>query len=113
MGAGRGPVRTVRGRPAGRHAGGSCGGGWGNGVRRTFLAAPSLPAGSPCLIVTGFMGTGKTEAGREAARLLGMPFIDLDGAVERRAGMPVAELFEGLGEEAFRRLEREAVADAA
>jgi 3-dehydroquinate synthase len=77
------------------------------------LPAPPLPAGRPRLVVTGFMGTGKTSSGREAASLLGLPFVDLDDAVIRRAGRPIAEIFATEGEPAFRALERAAVADAA
>src|SRR5436305_6323798 len=84
-----------------------------NEIRRRRLAAPPLPAGRPRLIVTGFMGTGKTEAGRAAGDRLGLPFVDLDRAVERRSRSTVAQVFERLGEEAFRELERAVMADAA
>ena len=80
---------------------------------RTHLAAPPLPPGRSSLVVTGFMGTGKTEAGRRAARLLGRPFVDLDAVIERRTGRSIAEVFQQEGEDAFRSLERTAVADAA
>jgi shikimate kinase len=56
--------------------------------------------------LTGFMGTGKSVVGRELARLLGRPFVDLDAAIEREAGVSVADLFARRGEPAFRRLER-------
>ncbi len=59
------------------------------------------------------MATGKTAVGRELARLLDRPFIDLDQEVERLSGREVAELFRTGGEPAFRALEREVVADAA
>lgn len=77
------------------------------------VPAPPLPAGRPRLVVSGFMGTGKTEAGRRAAALLGLPFLDLDDAVERREGRTVTEIFAERGEPAFRALEREAVLGAA
>lgn len=80
---------------------------------RTDLPAPPLPPGRPLLVVTGFMGTGKTEAGRRAAQLLGLPFLDLDEVVARRAGRPLPEVFALEGEEGFRRREREAVLEAA
>lgn len=80
---------------------------------RTDLPAPPLPPGRPLLVVTGFMGTGKTEAGRRAARLLGLPFVDLDEVVARRAGRPVPEVFALEAEEGFRRRERQAVLEAA
>ncbi|HXF56381.1 MAG TPA: bifunctional shikimate kinase/3-dehydroquinate synthase [Actinomycetota bacterium] len=82
-------------------------------VARTDLPAPPLPPGRPLLVVTGFMGTGKTEAGGRAARLLELPFLDLDRVVAGRAGRPVREVFALEGEEGFRRREREAVREAA
>ena len=59
--------------------------------------------------LTGFMGSGKTTAGRRLAERLGMPFVDLDQEVERRAEMTVREIFERQGEPSFRRLEAEAL----
>lgn len=59
--------------------------------------------------LTGFMGSGKTAAGRKLAERLGCPFVDLDSEVEQRAGMTVREIFERHGEPAFRGLEQEAL----
>lgn len=64
------------------------------------------------IILTGFMGTGKTEVGRRLARLLGRPFVDTDALVESRAGRSVAAIFASEGEAAFRQREREAIAEA-
>jgi shikimate kinase len=64
--------------------------------------------GAPIFLV-GFMGSGKTEAGRELARLLEYSFLDLDVMIEERAGRPVREIFAQLGEQEFRRLETEAI----
>ena len=63
----------------------------------------------PTVYLTGFMGTGKSAVGRELARRLRRPFVDLDAAIERAAGASVAALFETRGEAAFRRLERTAL----
>ncbi|HXO22395.1 MAG TPA: shikimate kinase, partial [Thermoanaerobaculia bacterium] len=38
------------------------------------------------VFLTGFMGSGKTAVGLRLARLLGVPFVDLDEEVERRVG---------------------------
>jgi len=57
------------------------------------------------LIITGFMGTGKTSVGREIARRLGREFVDMDALIETGEGMTVAEVFAQRGEAHFRRLE--------
>jgi shikimate dehydrogenase len=58
-----------------------------------------------CLI--GMPGSGKTTLGRQLARKLGRPFIDLDQYIEQIAGESVAEIF-AQGEAAFRSWETEA-----
>lgn len=55
------------------------------------------------------MGSGKSTVGPRVAGALGWRFLDLDAAVERRAGQPIPALFEAQGEAAFRRLETEAL----
>ena len=57
------------------------------------------------LIITGFMGTGKTAVGREVAQRLGREFIDMDALIEAREGMKAAEIFRQRGEAYFRCLE--------
>lgn len=61
------------------------------------------------IILTGFMGTGKTSVGRRLARRLGWRFCDLDLQIEAAARMPVAKIFAERGEPVFRRLERRAL----
>ncbi len=65
------------------------------------------------IVLTGFMGTGKSEVGRRLAKRLGRAFVDTDELVEARAGKSVATIFSDEGESRFRALERQAVADAA
>jgi 3-dehydroquinate synthetase/shikimate kinase len=60
--------------------------------------------------LVGFMGAGKTTVGRALAERLGRQFFDADHEIERRTGSTVAELFEH-GEEGFRSVEEEVVAD--
>ncbi len=57
------------------------------------------------LILTGFMGTGKTVVGQAVARRLGRPFVDMDAEIEARAGKPIPRIFAEEGEAAFRRTE--------
>ncbi len=62
------------------------------------------------VVLIGFRGTGKTAAGHILARLLGVPFYDTDALIEEKAKAHVHEIFEEIGEEGFRRLEREVIA---
>jgi shikimate kinase len=57
-------------------------------------------------------GAGKTTIGSLVARALGLPFRDTDADVEATAGKPIPEIFIDDGEDAFRALERSAVATA-
>jgi shikimate kinase len=63
-------------------------------------------------VIIGFMGTGKTTVGRLLAGRLGRRFVDLDDAIGERAGRSIAEIFRQGGEEAFRKLEQEALRQA-
>jgi len=58
------------------------------------------------------MGSGKSTVGKILADELGWEFVDLDRAVEEKAGMAVEEIFEERGEPGFRALEREALVSA-
>ena len=62
------------------------------------------------IILTGFMGTGKTAVGRRLARRLGWKFVDADQLIEASARMPVRRIFRARGEAVFRRLERRVIA---
>ncbi|MGB3717444.1 MAG: 3-dehydroquinate synthase [Candidatus Promineifilaceae bacterium] len=59
------------------------------------------------IVLTGFMGTGKSSAGRILARETGRDFVDTDELIVERAGKSVAELFFESGEAAFRNYERQ------
>ncbi|NOZ70272.1 MAG: 3-dehydroquinate synthase [Deferribacteres bacterium] len=61
------------------------------------------------IVLTGFMGTGKTSVGIELSRKLGYRFIDTDVLIEEREGMPISLIFKKKGEEYFRRLEEAVV----
>jgi shikimate kinase len=64
------------------------------------------------LVLTGFMGAGKSTVGRLLAARLNWQFLDLDAHLEARAGATIAQLFERHGEAHFRRLESSALASA-
>jgi shikimate kinase/3-dehydroquinate synthase len=57
------------------------------------------------VVITGFMGTGKTAVGREVARRLGRPFVDMDAEIEARTGKSIPRIFAEDGESAFRQVE--------
>jgi len=61
------------------------------------------------VILTGFMGTGKSTVGRLLARRLGFGFLDLDELIEKEAGMAVKDIFSSHGEARFRELESKAI----
>jgi shikimate kinase len=61
------------------------------------------------IVLAGFMGTGKSTAGRALASGLGLKFLDLDSLIEKEAGLEVKEIFSALGEAHFRKLESELV----
>ncbi len=61
------------------------------------------------IALTGFMGSGKTTVGRLLAARLGWQFVDLDSAVEQRAGKTVPQIFSEEGEETFRQAEAAAL----
>lgn len=54
-------------------------------------------------------GVGKTSIGRRLADLLGAEFLDTDAEVSRQCHMSITDFWERHGEDAFRRLERQAV----
>ena len=57
------------------------------------------------IILTGFMGTGKTTVGRLLAARLGCAFVDTDEVIVARAGKPIADIFHNEGEARFREME--------
>jgi len=59
------------------------------------------------IYIIGFMGSGKSTAGRKLAALMGWPFIDLDRKIEEVAGKTIPRIFSEDGEEYFRKIESE------
>ena len=65
------------------------------------------------IVLTGFMGTGKSAVGQRLATRLGRVFVDMDARIEARAGLSIPEVFAQRGETAFRALERAVCRDVA
>ena len=61
------------------------------------------------VFIVGFMGSGKTTAGRELARRKGWEFVDLDQVIEQTSGRTIAAIFREPGEAAFREMESSAL----
>ncbi len=59
------------------------------------------------VILTGFMGTGKSTVGQLAAAQLGRDFVDMDTFIEQREGRSIPQIFAQRGEAYFRQLEAE------
>jgi len=61
------------------------------------------PAGP--IVITGFMGCGKTGVARELARRLDLPMTDLDEIITQQQGRTAAQIIVQEGEPAFRAIE--------
>ena len=72
--------------------------------------ADLLPPHLRRIVLTGFMGAGKTTVGRLLAHRLNWDFVDLDALIESRAGLDIPTIFATHGEPHFRQLESRALA---
>jgi shikimate kinase len=59
------------------------------------------------IVLTGFMGSGKTAVGRILAEKLDVEFVDMDDLIEKEQKMSISEIFSRFGEKRFRELEKE------
>ncbi|MDQ5974850.1 MAG: shikimate kinase [Actinomycetota bacterium] len=66
---------------------------------------------APLLVLIGSPGAGKSSVGRRVAERLGVRFVDTDHVIEDAAGTSISDIFVTEGEEHFRRLEAQAVAE--
>jgi shikimate kinase len=73
----------------------------------------NLPPTVRRIVLTGFMGAGKSTIGALLAERLGWRFMDTDAFIEARTGSTIAQIFAEQGEDAFRLLETDAVRDCA
>ena len=62
------------------------------------------------VVLTGFMGSGKSTVGPLLAGRLGWRFVDADDVIVAETGMAIADFFARHGEAAFRQRERETIA---
>ena len=79
------------------------------------MTAPSQDSSSTSalprrIVLTGFMGSGKTTVGPLVARRLGWSFVDVDDVIAAEVGCTIPELFRREGEAAFRERERATIA---
>ncbi|HVN92211.1 MAG TPA: shikimate kinase [Terracidiphilus sp.] len=65
------------------------------------------------IVLTGFMGSGKSTVGPLVAERLGWTFVDADDVIAAEAGRSIPEIFRSEGETEFRRRERETIAKLA
>ena len=65
------------------------------------------------VFLIGYMGCGKTTLGEVLARQMGLRFIDLDDFIEDLQGVSIVEIFDEMGENGFRELERAALQEVA
>jgi shikimate kinase len=64
------------------------------------------------IVLTGFMGAGKSTLGPRLAQQLNWTFVDLDDEIVRAEQKSIAQIFDSVGEVRFRELERDALANA-
>ena len=83
------------------------------GEARRLLAQRFAPGEADARLgrvaLIGMRGAGKSSLGRRLAEARGVPFVELDQEVEQASRMALRDIFELHGQEAFRRLEREAL----
>lgn len=61
------------------------------------------------IVLTGFMGSGKSVIGRKLAKRLNRKFIDTDDLIEKKTGLEIQQIFSSSGEPYFRQLETEVI----
>lgn len=61
------------------------------------------------IVLTGFMGTGKTAVGKTLAHKLGCAFIDVDAEIEKEQKTTITNIFKEHGELKFREIESEMI----
>ena len=65
------------------------------------------------IVLVGFRGTGKGAIGRAIAKRLEMKFFDTDKEIGKREKKEIPQIFKEIGEQGFRKIEKEVVAELA
>jgi len=65
------------------------------------------------IVLTGFMGTGKSRIGKKLAKKLRMSYLDTDELIEKKEKDNISTIFKKKGEEYFRRVETQIVKEVA
>lgn len=61
------------------------------------------------IVLTGFMGTGKSIVSRKLAKRLGMSYLDTDELIKEKEGIKISAIFQEKGEKYFRQLETQVI----
>ena len=61
------------------------------------------------IVLTGFMGTGKTTIGKELSKRLHMTLVDIDAAIEKEQKIKINDIFRIYGEPYFRDIETDMI----
>jgi len=61
------------------------------------------------IVLTGFMGTGKTTIGKELSKVLNMKLVDIDAEIEKAQKIKINEIFRMYGERYFRDIETDMI----
>ena len=75
-------------------------------IFRTSQTVSALDPSKPHVLLVGLPGAGKSTVGALLGQKLNRTFLDFDAEIERREGMPIAQIFGERGEAGFRELER-------
>lgn len=75
----------------------------------TTQVLKKLERGLCNLVLTGMAGSGKSEIGKQIAKITGRQFFDTDSMIVKSEGMSIVEIFKRYGEKHFRELETRAV----
>ena len=65
------------------------------------------------IYLIGFSGTGKTTIGKELSKILDIPFLDMDSKIEKLQNESISSIFKNLGEDQFRKMERDLIRSVA